>query len=397
MSDNDQKRIALANILKDIHKRIPKQDINTLSIGDYEIRKGYTGGKKITRLIIYMRSSGCKWMIDEKFGGCFMCGHLAGTTQGIKVSVNDYINQFDNIISSIKFSEIPMLCVYNAGSFFNNSEVPLEARQYIYKKINSINEIKHVIFESRPEFIIDDELKRLRDLIPDKKIEIGIGLESSDEYVRQVCLNKGFSLNDFLNAMEIIKNNHISVLSYILLKPPFLTEKLAIENSINSIKWAFSKGVDVISLEPVSVQKYTLIHLLYNMNLFRPPWIWSVLEVIKNTHNNGLIRIGGFEFFPPPAVCTHNCSTCNEICIDAIENYNATNDINFINETLKINCKTCKNDWLNSLNDINTIDDNIDLFLKEYEKIDIDNFLRNDFRHYPNNLLRMGICSSINL
>lgn len=394
MYTDDQRRIILINILKEIHKRIPKRKFNTRKVADFEIRNGSLERKKINRLIIDLRSSGCKWTLEEN-GGCFMCGHVAGTTQGEGIDADDYINQFETIISSLDFSHIPMVCIYNAGSFFNNLEVPIKARDYVYKKLGSLDKIEHVILESRPEFIIDTELKRLRDLLPDKRIEIGVGLESSHEYIRQVCLNKGNTVSEFLKAADMIKRNNISLLSYILLKPPFLTESAAIDDSINSIAWAFRNGADVVSIEPVSVQQFSLVDLLYKMNLFRPPWVWSVLEVIIKSHGQGTIRIGGFEFFPPPSVYTHNCSLCNQICADAIEAYNATGDLTIIEQAYNMECKTCKNDWRTSLLNRSNIADNIDEFLRAFDINVIDRYLGDDYRVDPNDLVQMESYGSL--
>ncbi len=392
--ETDSRRIALTEITRKIHHMIPQRTVVTDQIGDYELRNGFLNNQKINRLIVYMRSSGCQWMLDDKKGGCFMCGHLAGTTQGEPINEKDYINQFDEIISQFDFDDTPMLCVYNAGSFFNNKEVPQNARSEIYKRINNIKEIKHVIFESRPEYITEDELLHINNTI-DKNVEIGIGFESSSEYIRQICLNKGFYLDDYLRALEICKENDVSCLAYVLLKPPFLTESNAIQDTAKSIKWAFEKGVDVVSIEPVSVQKGTLVHLLYNMGIFRPPWIWSVLKVVEESHKDGhVIRIGGFEFFPPPSVCTHNCTSCNTFCIEAIENYNAANDISIINSIFNTDCKTCKQKWRDELENISTIEDNIDSFLSVYDDNILDKHVRNDLRSYPSNMLRIGVCGS---
>jgi len=394
--DHDRRR-QLGIILKEIHRNIPPIPIDTFAVGDYEVRKGFLMGKKIKRLIIYLRSSGCQWMLDDENGGCAMCGHLAGTTRGKKITAEEYKIQFDKIISQFDFSEIPMVCVYNAGSFFNDNEVPTDAREYIYKKLSGIAEIRHVIFESRPEYISAEKLDILKNIMPDKRIEVGIGLESSDEYVRQMCLNKGFKIDEFLEAVNLLKKSDIYSLSYVLQKPPFLSESVAIENSVSSIKWAFQHGIDVVSLEPVSVQKNTLIHLLYNIKEYRPPWIWSVLKVVSQVGQLGLVRIGGFEFFPPPSVCTHNCTACNEICINAIEDYNATNDIEIINSTLAMTCNTCKDEWMHQLSDSCSIEDSIDKFLSTFDVNEISTILRNDFRNYPNTLMRMGGCGLYSL
>lgn len=389
--DKERKR-KLGIILKEIHRNIPTVDINTFAVGDYELRKGFLGGEKIQRLIIYLRSSGCQWMLDDENGGCAMCGHLAGTTRGRKITVNEYKSQFDKIISQFDFSKIPMVCVYNAGSFFNDNEVSSEAREYIYKTLNAIGGVKHIIFESRPEYIDSEKLEMLKKYIPDKRVEVGIGLESSNEYIRQMCLNKGFKMDEFLKAISLLKKYQVFSLNYVLQKPPFLSEREAIEDSINSIKWAFNNGIDVVSLEPVSVQKNTLIHLLYKIGKYRPPWIWSVLSVIDKVGEMGLVRIGGFEFFPPPSVCTHNCTVCNEVCINAIEDYNATNDIQIIRDTLAMGCSNCKREWEDQMNIDQSIETNIDLFLSTFDINTIPELLRNDFRNYPNNLMRIGGC-----
>jgi radical SAM enzyme (TIGR01210 family) len=268
-----------------------------------------------------------------------------------------------------------MLCVYNAGSFYNDKEMPAEARMHIYESINKRKEIKHVIFESRAEFIRDQDMQYLRKSLPGKRIEIGLGLESSNEFIRQVCLNKGLDLNRFLDALKVMKRNDICSLAYIVLKPPFLDEKTAIEDTIASINWAFENGVDVVSLEPVSVQHYTLVHLLYNMKLFRPPWIWSVFEVIKNTGNKGLIRIGGFEFFPPPFVCTHNCPSCDDFFVNAVEEYNTSNDLSIISNALKMECGTCKKIWEDSLQSISDVKDNMDNFLNTFDSSLIEKYM----------------------
>lgn len=394
---DDERKKKLGIVLRKIHHLIPPIDIDTYAIGDYEIRKGFLDGHEIKRLIVYLRATGCQWMLDDENGGCAMCGHLAGTTRGRKITAEEYEKQFETIINQIDFKDIPMICVYNAGSFFNDNEISPEARKSIYDMINKIPEIKHVIFESRPEHITEEKLQVLTQAIVGRRIEIGMGLESSDEYIRQMCLNKGFKLIEFQTAIKLLKKYDVKSLSYVLLKPPFLGECTAIEDSINTISWAFKQGIDVISLEPISVQKNTLIHLLYSMGDYRPPWIWSVLKVMIKVHDLGLVRIGGFEFFPPPEVCTHNCPVCNELCINAIENYNATNNIQVIKDALDMDCINCKHKWYDELEDHVSIQGKIDAFLDKIDSIDIERLLRNDFRNYPNKMLRMGGCGIYNI
>jgi radical SAM enzyme (TIGR01210 family) len=387
----------LGVVLKDIHAQIPKHPIDYTKVGDFEIRGGFIEGRKIKRLIIYLRSFGCEYMLKDDNGGCTMCGHLAGTSRGESIGADAFIKQFDTILAEVDLTNISMICIYNAGSFFNDIELPDIVRMHIYKKLTTINNIKSIIFESRPEYITSEKMKKMRAILPNKRIEIGIGLESSSEYIRSMCLNKGFKIDEFKKAIAILKENDIRLLAYVLQKPPFVSEKQAIDDTISSVKWAFENGVDVVSIEPVSVQKNTLVHLLYKMELYRSPWIWSVLLAIKGIGPIGLIRIGGFEFFPPPDVCTHNCSLCNDVCINAIEEFNISNNFEIINKTLEMDCQNCKDEWVNELNNTLTIEENIDVFLEHYSKDSLIELLRTDVRSYPNDLIRMGGCGLLNL
>jgi radical SAM enzyme (TIGR01210 family) len=394
---DDASRKRLAAVLHSIHDLIPPQRPDTSRVGDWERRNFYLDGRAAERLIIYMRSSGCKWMLDrENHGGCFMCGHLAGTTRGSQLSPSEYISQFDSLLGSVDIREFPVLCIYNAGSFFNDEEVPPAARDHVFQTIASFQHVKHVIFESRPEFVTEEALSSLRQHIPDKVVEVGMGLESSDEEVRQICLNKGFSLSDFTEACELLRSHKVSVLAYVVQKPPFLSEKAAIDDTVQSARWALQNGADVVSIEPVSVQKYTLVHLLHELGMFRPPWVWSVLETIKRTHTAGALRIGGFEFFPPPDICTHNCPACDAGCIEAIDRYNESRDVATITGASEIDCD-CKREWERHMHQDGPVEDAIQAFLDRVEEVDVGSCLRRDRRRVAGVPFRLGRCSSVGL
>lgn len=366
-TDNERKE-KLGCILRKIHDFTPSIGVDTNKVANYEIRKGFFEGESINRLIIYLRSSGCQWMLEDDNGGCAMCGHLAGTTRGRKISTSEYVLQLQDIISKIDFKEISMMCVYNAGSFFNDAEIEEEARVAIYKEIAKISEIRHIIFESRPKHITEEKMKSLTKYLVGKSIEIGMGLESSDEYVREICLNKGFVEQEFRTAVQTLKKYSVKSLAYVLLKPPFLTESMGIEDSIRTIQWAFTNGIDVVSLEPVSVQKNTLLYLMMKVGMYCPPYIWSVLKVIEGVHDYGLVRIGGFEYFPLPKEVTHNCDLCNDYFINVIEKYNETNNIEIVKEALDSDCEGCKDVWLSTLKREESVRDEIDRFLELISK-----------------------------
>ncbi|MDR3046130.1 MAG: hypothetical protein LBU51_00765, partial [Bacteroidales bacterium] len=68
-----------------------------------------------------------------------------------------------------------------------------------------------------------------------------------------------------------------------------------------------------------------------------------------------------------------------------------------ITSTLEMNCRNCKDEWKSQLFQEFTIEESIDKFLSTFDVKDIAALLRNDFRNYPNNLMRMGGCGIYSL
>ena len=326
----------IRSIMPDVDKFI---DTDKVSIS--EIKEGALNGEAIRRVIIILRSTGCNWSLEDH-GGCTMCGHLTGTVRGKKISSEMYCKQFDEEMLKYNFNEYPMLCLYNSGSFLNVNEIPEEAQNYMLSKINQTQGIKRLIIEARPEFITEESLNKISILCNKIDVEIGVGLETINEDVRDLCLNKGLLRSDYtLLADRVKKHDHIKLLAYVLVKPPFTTEQEGIKDAIESVKFAFDIGFDIVSLEPVSVQDFTLTSFLQEAGYFRPPWIWSVLEVVKHTCEFGFVRIGGFEFFPIPKIFTHNCDKCNEKVIRAIKNFNRYYDFSVFED---LTCE-CIEEW----------------------------------------------------
>jgi len=337
----------IARFMKHLHSSIPPNDPPDLSKPAHiEIREEYFKGKNTKRAVVFLLSNGCEWALKSA-NGCTMCGHIAKQTRiNQPISADDFIIQFKTAFSSIDFKEIPILNIFNNGSFFNDNELPKEARKTILSKISENKSIKRLLVESRPEFINESAIREARSLIPETELEIAIGLETADDFRRILSINKGFNLRQFAEAANIIINNNVFLRSYLLLKPPFYSEKEAISDAVDSIKTAFSLGVNTVSLEAMTVQKYTLIEYLYNNNLYQMPWLWSIVEVIKRTSHLGRVVVGLFKFYPSPDSVPNNCSSCNDKVMDAIIEYNRTLKTDMFD---RLDCR-CKEDWEAAIN-----------------------------------------------
>lgn len=343
----------MIKVMKEIRKTTPQLNVIENQAKLSEIWEGCIDGNPIKRVIIYLRSSGCFWAIKTKpagepnlNAGCLDCEHsLLGTTFGKSISVNSYIEQFLGEYKKFNFKNYPMLCVYNEGNFFNERELPVEARREILKIIGADPNIKVVVIESLPEFIKEKVMLETTTLLGNKRLEVGIGLESSNQTVRKLCVNKPYTLRQFEEIVPVIKR-YAHLLTYVMIKPSFLTEAEALNDALLTVKYAFDVGAQIVSLEPVNIGEFAMSGVLNKIGYYRPAWLWTVLEVAKLSHNLIETRIGGYQFAPNYKRFAQNCNNCTMMIKDAIRQFNSTYEIKTLED---LNCK-CKIEWENELN-----------------------------------------------
>ena len=280
-------------------------------------------------LVIIMSSSGCKWALSEG-GGCSMCGYSNDTSEVI--TADNLIKQIQEVLPKFADKQFQSVKLFNSGSFLDETEIPVKAQDEIISLISAIEQVSEVIVETRPEFVTSVRLQQLKEILGDKELELGIGLESSNDYIRINYINKGFLFEDFAAAVKIAVENNVRVKSYLLLKPPFLTEKEAIEDAIQSIIDSIKVGARTISINPVNIQNGTLVYALWKDNLYRSPWFWSLKEVIQKAWQRiaeeGLTeKIDRIVSDPSGAGSRrgiHNGKHCDKNFIKALKKYSQT-------------------------------------------------------------------------
>jgi hypothetical protein len=345
------------------HSRIPQENYNLSKVATpVDYREEFFKGKNHKRAVLFLLSNGCEWALKGAHG-CTMCGHLAKQTRSLEpLSTEDFISQFIGEFENINFKEAPILNLYNNGSFFNEREIPEQARIRILKEINNNKDIKMVVLETRPEFITDKLMEQTKALVPDIHVELAMGLETMDDLRRTISVNKGFTLKQYDQAIQIIRKYDFHPRSYVLLKPLFFNEKEGIEEAINTIKHVFDVGTSTVSLEACTYQKYTLTEYLVDNGLYKLPKLWSILEVFKKTYHLGKIVIGLFQFYPSPEHVPYNCDRCSNRVMDAIKEYNRTLQVKAFEG---LDCD-CKKDWQRELHhNSETFQERLEAFRKK--------------------------------
>lgn len=307
------------------------------------IEKSLTHNGYTNCLVIILPTGGCSWAKSIS-GGCSICGYINDSYHQVP---SDILNDFKKAISKHNLEDVQTIKIFNSGSFLDEKEIPLDIQLAILKEISEIKSINELFLETRPEFVIENEnyLKMYHKALPDKKISFGIGLETSNDYIRKEFINKGFTFNTFKQSVDILSKNGMYVKAYLLFKPPFLYESESIEDVVNSVKDLSKLDVSFISINPITIHSKTVLDRLWKTNKYRPPWLWSILKALEEI-NELKVKI--------PILCElvnpgkrrgpHNCGKCDKKVISIIETFSSKQILP--DEDLNCDCKTFWKDIL---------------------------------------------------
>lgn len=299
--------------------------------------KDVLNNKIIDAFVIIFRTKGCSWALNS---GCSMCGYF-NDSMWENVSNNDLLTQFDTAMKS--YSGQKFVKIFNSGSFLDDKEINPNVRKEIFGKL--IETVDKVSVESRPEFITDEKLSEIKEGFKSKTFEVGLGLETASDFIREHCLNKGFTFNDYKKAAKTLKKHNVKLKTYVLIKPPFLTEKESINDAINTFD-KIKTITDTVSFNPTNVQRNTLVNFLWQRKQYRPAWLFSVTEILKESRKiTGDVKIkcdiaGGGSIRG-----AHNCKSCDRKFLNAIVEFSLSQDVNIFNG---LDCD-CKEKWLDQL------------------------------------------------
>jgi len=279
-------------------------------------------GRPAESLTMILRTVGCRW------NRCTMCGYAG---EGAPATAHDLINQFDWAMGRSS-PEVSVVKIYTSGSFLDPDEMPVQARDEILGRLKAMG-ISRLVIESRPEYITGEGVEAC---LSHLSTEFAIGLESSNDLIREKAIRKGFSFQDFVAASEMVHRQGGRIKAYILLKPPLLTEGQAMRDAIDT-GLAARPHADMLSLNLCNVQRNTIVERMWQRGEFRPPWLWSALEVLEKV--------------PGPIVCDpvgagtrrgpHNCGECDERIASAIRDHALSQDVGPLRS---LDC-SCKSAW----------------------------------------------------
>ncbi len=284
-------------------------------------------GEVVDAFVLILRTQGCYW---ARKSGCSMCGYVSDCFT--EVSEEDLLQQWSEAMKVYRGQ--PVVKVYNSGNFFDPSEVSPKVRKVILEELGE--RCEKVVVENLPQLVrkplLEEALRYCR------RFEVAIGLETASDFVRDRCISKDFSFERYVQAVKTAHGCGAAVKTYLLLKPPFLSEGASILDVQTSAK-AIDGLTDTISINPTNVQRDTLVDRLYRKGEYRPPWLWSLAEVLIALRGSKA-RVMSKPTGGGRPRGAHNCGHCDGIFLKAIEDYSlGTSD--WLEE---LDCE-CREDW----------------------------------------------------
>lgn len=290
------------------------------------------GAEEVSAFVLILRTRGCYWA-DEK--GCSMCGY-AKDTLGRSATPEELAEQLAHAVA--RYRGEPYVKVYTSGSFLDDREVDPESRRALVAAFSGT--ARRLLFETLPEFAVAGHLEPLRSAF-EGEIEVALGLESTNPTVLGRYVHKNAPPSDYLAAGDRVRALGLRAKAYLLLKPPYLTESESIRDVVRSVGEA-APHFDALSVNPVHIQNGTVVEWLFRRGRYRPPWLWSVVESLRDgAKQRGATRLVSFPTAGGLARGPHNCGRCDARVLEAIETASLRQTFEPLDE---LDCP-CRHEW----------------------------------------------------
>jgi radical SAM enzyme (TIGR01210 family) len=183
------------------------------------------------------------------------------------------------------------LKLYNAGSFFDPRAIP-EAEYEAVAQLAA--PFERVIVECHPA-LVGPRMLRFRDLLAQAsggcaRLEVAMGLETIHPVVLP-RLNKRMTLERFQAAAALLAQEEIALRTFLLLRPPWLSEAEGVEWACRSLEFAAECGAEVCTVIPTRAGNGALEELAV-IREFAPPTLPSLEAALEYG-----LRMGGPRVF----------------------------------------------------------------------------------------------------
>jgi radical SAM enzyme (TIGR01210 family) len=239
---------------------------------------------------VFLTNRECPWR-------CVMCD-LWRNTLTEPLPVGAIPQQIDYALEQLPPAR--QIKLYNSGSFFDRSAIPVEDYPAIAARTKSF---ERTIVESHPS-LLQQGCLQFRDLLSNQ-LEVAMGLETVHPEILDK-LNKRMTLTQFSAAAEYLRSEQIDLRVFILVQPPFMKAHEALYWAERSLDFAFDCGATAATLIPTRGGNGAM-EALTQLGEFSPPR----LDIVEAAASYGLnlsrgrvfVDLWDLRIAPPPCPC----------------------------------------------------------------------------------------------
>jgi radical SAM enzyme (TIGR01210 family) len=289
-------------------------------------------------------SVGCPWF--DMGGGCSVCDGY-GKDEALDQFNPCYEENLNRVIDEAldffrkdakeKFKSGADKYTVNLGSAttLHDKSLPKSARARLFAGVNEIlmpfveaGKEAYYLFETRIPDITDEKLAEMREYIDGRiRVDIGVGIESASDFVREAVLNKGYGPNaigQLKKAVEKTKEYNATIEAHSLLGIPGLTELESIANAVETAKAAIDAGVHQVILMTTNIKEGNYFGgRAYRDGDFELPSLHATAEVMRQLNSQGYYNALplGFVCSDPTEKFAEGCGSCDEKLRTSFDTY----------------------------------------------------------------------------
>lgn len=278
-------------------------------------------------LQLTIQTKGCRF---SACGSCSMCNYGCGQ----EPDTDKLLKELSGILEQAKNENVQTILLGASGSFLDLQEIPEQTQDIILKEVFQSG-IPQIIIETHYSSVSDAALRRVSSLLPKRRIELEVGLESANQWIREHILNKHIDSAGFEAMISRAHHFQMTVTANLLLGVPFLSEAAQISETLESIRWLLSKKIDYIMVFPLNIHPYTLFQWLHQKGMVQPTSLWMAVFLLSKLddyelnhismawYGNRSIDYGAAQSSVPPQAC----GVCRDMLLTFFEEFYANRDL----------------------------------------------------------------------
>ncbi len=182
-------------------------------------------------------------------------------------------------------ADLHTLTLFHNGNWFADREVSPDWRAAVYTYLRRATPVRELVIESLPQYLTPARLAHARTFLgPDIKLTVAIGLQSSSELVRELCISSTCLEDTFADAVKRLQAQGDDAQVFLMFKPPFLTVEESIWDLRESIRYVHACGATP-TVCPMRIAPHTVVADLAARGLYEAPTLFDLCEALVHIDN----------------------------------------------------------------------------------------------------------------